>query len=222
MKRILAINGSPRSAGNTSFMLNSFLSGARQQESEIEVIDAHHIQLDYCNGCLRCNLIKRCSISTDSWPDLSQKILDSDILVFASPIYFHHVSASVKKILDRFRSFFNVVITEQSLKHQPWQEWNKDFVLLLSMGSSDDEDAKPVINLFEYMIKILGVNNRLHVITGNRLAVIKQVGFSKDELEKLYIKLNLSAELAAKDSQINRELLNKCQTLGKTITSKRY
>jgi multimeric flavodoxin WrbA len=218
MKRIVAINGSPREQGNTRYLMQAFLSGAAENHAVTDVYDAHRMNLNYCNGCLRCNLIKRCSVVNDDWTSLSQKILCSDVLVFASPVYFHHVTAPVKKILDRFRSFVNVRITEQGLEHQPWQEWNKDFVLLLSMGSSNDEDAKPVIDLFGYMVGMLGVNNRLHVITGNRLAVIKQVGFTKEELEKLYIKLNLSGELAAHDSLVNRELLNNCFALGKSIT----
>jgi len=218
MKRIVAINGSHREKGNTRYLMQAFLSGAAENHAVTDIYDAHRMNLNYCNGCLRCNLIKRCSVSNDDWTSLSQKILSSDVLVFATPIYFHHVTAPIKKILDRFRSFVNVKITEQSLEHTPWQEWDKDFVLLLSMGSSSDEDARPVIELFEYMVRILGVNNRLHVITGNRLAVIKQVGFSMEELEKLYIKLNLPDQLATNDANVNRELLNKCFELGKTIT----
>jgi multimeric flavodoxin WrbA len=220
MKRILAINGSPRNNGNTGVMLNALLSGASQNPSESDIIDAHRINLDYCNGCLRCNLIKRCAISTDAWPDLSKKISESDILVFASPIYFHHLTAPVKKMLDRFRSFVNVVITEQSLEHRPWTEWNKDFVLLLSMGSSNSDDAKPVIDLFQYMVGMLGKKNRLHVITATRLAVIKQITFNEEELKKLYQKLNLPEHLAEGDAIKNSEILSNCYRLGDFLTSK--
>jgi multimeric flavodoxin WrbA len=218
MKRLVVINGSPRSTGNTGFMLNSFLSGALQNETKIEFFDAHQINLEYCNGCLRCNLIKNCSITNDAWSNLSQKILNSEILVFASPIYFHHLTASVKKILDRFRSFVNVIITEQSMEHRPWQEWNKEFVLLLSMGSSNAEDAKPVIDLFQYMVKMLGEKNRLHIVTGKRLVVIKQITFNADDLKKLYIKLNLSEHLAETDAINNNEILSKCFNLGDCLT----
>jgi len=218
MKKILAINGSARSKGNTSQLLDSFLSGSESSDAEFETLLAHEAQLDYCTGCLRCNLVKRCTIRGDMWPELSRKILDSDVLVFSTPIYFHHVSAQVKKIIDRFRSFVHVQLTEEGLRHTPHTEWNKDFVLLLSLGSSDNADAQPVIDLFEYMVKILGMQNRLHVISANRLAVSKQLTLSKDELKLLYPKLGLSGSLAEEDYKRNQDRLKQCFDLGKKLS----
>ena len=219
MKNILAINGSPRPTGNTSFLLSSFLAGAAKNNVQIDQIDSHHINLKYCNGCLRCNLIKRCSISDDEWAELSKKILDSDVLVFASPVYFHHLTSPVKKILDRFRSFVKIQITEQSLEHIPWQEWDKDFVLLLSMGSSSDEDAKPIIDLFKFMTEILGPKNRLHVITATRLAVIKQISLNENELQTLYDKLGLPEKFVKNDCIKNNQILEECFKLGEKLSS---
>lgn len=218
MKKILAFNGSARKTGNTSFLLQHFLEGAEKSSAETEAFAAHEINLDYCTGCLRCNLVKRCTIRGDEWNELCAKILESDVLVFATPIYFHHVSAQLKKIIDRFRSFVHVQITETGLKHTPHIEWNKDFVLLLSLGSSSDEDARPVIELFEYMVKILGPKNRLHIITATRLGVTKQVVKSKDELSQLYPKLGLSESLIEKDFLQNQNILNRCFELGKKLS----
>lgn len=216
MKKILAFNGSARNNGNTSYLLDSFLKGSKNANSEI--VEAHKIKLEYCTGCLRCNLIKRCSIRGDEWNELSRNILESDVLVFATPIYFHHVSAQLKKIIDRFRSFVHVQITETGLKHTPHTEWNKDFVLLLSLGSSSDEDAKPVIELFEFMVKMLGPNNRLHVITATRLGVTKQVTKTEAELTELYPKLGLSEKLVESDFEKNQRILEECEELGKNLS----
>ena len=146
-------------------------------------------------------------------------MFDADILVFASPIYFHHVSAQLKKIVDRFRSFIHVQITETGLIHTPFKKWNKDFVLLLPMGSSNDSDAKPVIDLFEYMKDVLGDENRLHVIKATRLAVIKQVQKTEKELKELYPKLQIDESLAENDYKKNQEVLAQCFELGKTLTN---
>lgn len=115
-----------------------------------------------------------------------KKILDSDVLVFAAPIYFHHVPGPMKIMLDRFRSFNHVQITETSLVHTPWQEWKKDFVLLLTMGSPEESNADPVIDLFSFMTSILGSENRLHVIKATRLAVARQITKTEAELSVLY------------------------------------
>ncbi len=218
MKKILILDGSTRKQGNTSALIQQFTEGAQTNSGEVEHILAKDLNIKYCNGCLRCNLIKRCSIRDDDWAELSQKINEADVLVFASPIYFHYVTAPLKNIIDRFRSFVHVQITETGLIHTPWNNWNKDFVLLLSMGTSDDSDAQPVIDLFEYMKEVLGDNNRLHVVKATRLAVIKQVQKTEEGLKELYPKLMLDENLAKADFVKNQGVLRKCFELGRKLT----
>jgi len=218
MKKVLAFNGSPRRSGNTSLLLDQFTKSTEASGVDTEVIYADAINLENCRGCLRCNILKRCSVRGDDWENISQKILDADVLVFATPIYFHHITAPLKMIIDRFRSFIHVQITETGLIHTPWAEWNKDFVLILPMGSSDDIDAQPVVDLFNYMCAILGPKNRLHVIKGTRLAVVNHVGKTEEELEVLYPKLSLPAKLAKVDFVRNQELMVECFELGKSLS----
>jgi multimeric flavodoxin WrbA len=217
MKKIVAFNGSPRSNGNSTHLLDHFFKGAENYTTDYEQIDAHNLNIEFCRGCLRCNLLGRCSIQGDQWPEISQKISQADVLVFASPIYFHHVTAQLKKVLDRFRSFIRVELTESGLRHIPAEDWNKDFVLLLSMGSSDDADAQPVIDLFNFLTQTLGSSNKLHTIKGTRLAVSNQIVKTAYELRALYPKLKLPERLAEKDYMKNRELLEQCQRLGEIL-----
>ncbi len=219
MKKILAFNGSPRAHGNTSYLLQHFLDGAGDQAETLGVIHPHELNLEYCHGCLRCNLLRRCSISGDDWGQVSGKILEADILVFASPIYFHHLPGTLKILLDRFRSFNHVQITESGLQHTPWHEWRKDFVLLLSMGSPDESEAGPVIDLFRYLTSILGSGNRLHVIKATRLAVARQVVRDKDELRILYEKMKLPADLVDRDHRENKKVLAACKRLGAKLSA---
>jgi putative NADPH-quinone reductase len=219
MRKILAFNGSPRPHGNTSYLLEQFMEGAGLHSESLEVIRPHEINMEHCHGCLRCNVLRRCSISGDDWEQISSKIIEADILVFASPIYFHHLPGPLKVLLDRFRSFNHVQITESGLKHTPWHEWNKDFVLLLCMGSPDDSDAGPVIDLFRFVTSILGTGNRLHVIKATRLALAKQVIRDIDELRILYEKLKLPADLAAKDHDRNKKVLAECKRLGTELST---
>ncbi len=218
MKKVLVIDGSMRNKGNTTILIENFLKGVKQNTTQINHLLARDLHIRYCNGCLRCNLIKRCSIADDDWPDLSEKILQADVLVFASPVYFHYTTAALKKIIDRFRSFVHVQITETGLIHTPWQKWEKDFVLLLSMGSSDDSDSQPIIDLFNYMKKVLGKNNKLHVIKATRLAVIKQIEKPVEDLIPLYKKLNIPEHLAYVDFDKNQKILYDTFQLGKSLT----
>ncbi len=217
---ITAFHGSPRKNSNSSCMLREFLRGAMEQQAHCDEVFADRATVTNCRGCLKCNLIQRCAIKGDDWDTLRLKILNADVLAFASPIYFHHLTSPLKKILDRFRSFMHVQITGEGLNHTPWQEWKKHFVLLLSQGSPDAADAKPVIDLFTFLTHALGPGNSLHTIVGTRLAVSKQVAMSQDDLRSLYLKLELPAPLADMDYKRNRTLLQSCFNLGRRLAEK--
>jgi multimeric flavodoxin WrbA len=214
---ILALNGSPRRTGNTAHLVSEFLRGARDAGALAEELVVEELNLKYCRGCLRCNVLKRCAIKGDDWPELSEKILAADVLVFASPVYFHHVTAPLKKILDRFRSFIHVRITEKGLEHTPWQPWRKQFVLLLSLGSSQTDDAQPIRDLFNFLTDVLGPDTSVSTVIGTRLAVVRQVAMDVGELRALYPKLGLPESLAKGDYDRNRALLRKCYELGRDL-----
>ena len=216
---VLAFNGSPRRKGNTSMLLAELLRGVRDSGGEAHEFVAQDLNLKYCSGCLRCNILRRCALRGDDWPSLSRQIQKADALVFASPVYFHHLSAPLKKIIDRFRSFIQVQITPESIRHKPWTAWNKRFVLLLCMGSSDSADALPVIDLFRFMTGILGTENTLQVFSGSRLAIAGQVALPAGELAALYGKLGLPAGLAEEDCSRNRNLLQSCYDAGRALAA---
>jgi multimeric flavodoxin WrbA len=166
-------------------------------------------------------VLKRCSLSGDDWPDISAKILAADVLVFASPVYFHHLSAPLKKILDRFRSFIHVEITEEGLRHTPWQPWKKQIVLLLALGSSRDDDARPIRDLFDFLAGVLGPGTAVSTGVGTRLAAAGQVAMDAGELRALYPKIGLPETLAEDDYQRNQVLLKQCYELGRSLAQAR-
>jgi len=214
---ILAFIGSPRPKGNSALLLNEFIKGAEENGAEVEIVNTNKINIKYCRGCLKCNLIKRCTIRNDDFEELAEKILAADTLVFSSPVYFHHLPAGLKAIIDRFRSFHHVQILEDGLKHTSWVEWKKQFILFLSLGKPSTEDADPIINLFNFICDELGSENKLTTIIGTRLAVPNQVLMGNKELTTLYEKLKIPAHLVEQDYERNQALLKECFELGKKV-----
>jgi NAD(P)H-dependent FMN reductase len=213
--RVLAFSSSPRLHANSNALLRFFENGLQSAGGRMETVDAQNCAINPCRGCLRCNLIKRCAVKNDDWHMLSEKILSADVLVFAGPVYFHHVAAPLKMILDRFRSFMHIRLTDQGLVHTPWQEWNKHFVLLLSMGASSDEEARPVVDLFEYITAVLGPANRLSVVAATGLALAGQIEMIPAQLRDVYRKLGLDERRCDEDYALNQGFLNKARELGR-------
>ena len=211
---VLAINGGSRVKGNSTIMLNEFFRGVRDAGLEADLVHVRDLNIKSCRGCLRCNLIKRCALRGDDWKNLSQKILAADAIVFSSPVYFHHITGDLKKVLDRFRSFVNVRLNDDGLIHTPWQTWNKKFVLLMSQGSPDEADAKPAKDLFEFVTTILGNNNRFKFLLGKRLVVSGQLKMNETELKALYLRLKIPFKCLKSDLLSNTALLNDCYNAG--------
>lgn len=104
MMRIYGVNGGPRKNWNTATMLEHFLQGARSAGAEVETI--HLFDLDY-TGCRSCFLCKcrgptygRCSYRDGLQPVL-EKLRQADGIAFASPIYFHQITAQLRGLLER-------------------------------------------------------------------------------------------------------------------------
>lgn len=218
MKKIVILNGSPRKTGNTAALINHFIFGAKQNANHIDVVKIDELNLNFCTGCLRCNILERCGQTDDDWEKIIQKMDDADVIVFASPIYFHHVSAQMKKLIDRFRSLVKVKITETGLIYKPIKQWNKEIALFFSMGSSDDSDAKPAIEMFQFFFDIISPDKKLHIVKGTRLTVRRQLDFEKNALKRLYEKMGLPKKLADSDYLSNQNLAKRCFNLGKQLS----
>ena len=217
MKKILTFNGSPRANGNTSILLQNFIDGAKIHTDKIEQINPNKINLKYCTGCLSCNLYPGCIIKNDDWSEISNKILESDVIVFATPIYGFFVPAPLKIVFDRFYSFIRAKVIETSLHGTPWHKWKKDIVLIITMGAPVDDSAKPVIDLFKHLTSIFGEDNNLHIIIAKRLVFPKQINKTPKELTPLYKTLKVPQHFIKKDYMQNQIIKQQCYELGKQV-----
>ena len=52
-------------------------------------------------GCDACGMNGNC-IQKDKGNEILEKILKSDAIVFASPVYYYNVSSQLKMMIDRF------------------------------------------------------------------------------------------------------------------------
>lgn len=209
--KIIAFDGSPRKNGNSTILLKTFLDRAENRGADIKLYKTKDLDIQACRGCLMCNVIKRCAIRNDDWQRLASEILEADVLAFSTPVYFHHTTSSMKQLIDRFRSFIKVQITEDGLIHIPHQSWNKQFMLFTAHGSSLTEDAQPLVQLFQFMTETLGPGNTLKSLTAVRLALSGQIAFSADQLTEAYKKLGLPLHLVNADHKRNTEWLSKAE-----------
>lgn len=100
---ILVLNGSPRPRGNTKRMIEAFREGAESVGNTVEVIDVCQKQIGGCRGCEYCHTKGhgQC-IQKDDMQQVYDRLKQADMLVLASPIYYHGLSGQLKCVIDRF------------------------------------------------------------------------------------------------------------------------
>jgi multimeric flavodoxin WrbA len=101
--KVLAINGSPRSSGNTAMLIDTVLAELKKEGIETEHVQLGGKKITGCTACMKCfeNQNKRCAIDNDILNELVSKMAEADGIIIGSPTYFANVSSEVKALIDR-------------------------------------------------------------------------------------------------------------------------
>lgn len=99
-KKVLIISTSPRKGGNSETLAKEFLRGSQDAGHSAELICLHDKTIQFCIGCLSCQSTGRCVIHDDA-EVIAQKMLNADVIAFATPVYFYGMSGQMKTMLDR-------------------------------------------------------------------------------------------------------------------------
>ena len=101
MKKVLILSGSPRKGGNSDILCDQFAKGALEAGNDVEKIRVAEKKIAPCTGCYFCRKSGgRCALN-DDMTELLQKIIDCDVLVLSSPVYFYSMCAQLKTVIDR-------------------------------------------------------------------------------------------------------------------------
>ncbi|MDO5860435.1 flavodoxin family protein [Methanobrevibacter sp.] len=101
--KIVVLKGSPNINGSSNMLADNFIKGAEEAGHEIEEIDVAHANIHPCIGCVQCGYEGPCSLS-DDMDEFREQILNADMLVFVTPLYYYGMSAQLKTLVDRFCS----------------------------------------------------------------------------------------------------------------------
>lgn len=92
-KKVLILSGSPRKGGNSDLLCDEFMKGAVQAGNKVKKIRVCEQKIGYCRACYYCaDHGGKCVIEDDT-ADILQQIIDADVLVLASPVYFYAIDA---------------------------------------------------------------------------------------------------------------------------------
>lgn len=102
--KIVVLMGSPNRKGSTDILVEHFKKGAEEAGHVVEVIDVCHANIHPCIGCVRCGYEGPC-VQKDDVEMIRSTLLASDMVVFATPLYYYGMSAQLKMVVDRFCAY---------------------------------------------------------------------------------------------------------------------
>ena len=106
MSKVLIICGSPRKNGNSDLLAAQLAKGATEAGHEVETIYIRDLKMGFCFGCLACLPDKKACVQRDDINALLPKVLEADVLVFSTPVYYYSVTGQMKTFLDRLNPLY--------------------------------------------------------------------------------------------------------------------
>lgn len=104
-KKVCVISTSLRKDGNSDLLAKEFYKGAKDSGHDVEMISLIDKTIHFCKGCLACQTTGKCAIKDDA-NVIENIVLKSDVVVFATPIYYYEMSGQMKTLLDRMNAMF--------------------------------------------------------------------------------------------------------------------
>ena len=105
MKNVLIISTSLRNNANSEILAHETEKGAKDAGHNVEFVSLKGTEINFCKGCMACQKLGHCVINDDA-NDIVAKMKNSDVIVWATPIYYYEMCGQMKTLIDRANALF--------------------------------------------------------------------------------------------------------------------
>lgn len=173
-KNILVISTSQRLNSNSDILSDEFIKGALEAKHQVHKISLLDKEIQFCKGCLGCQKTGTCIIKDDV-QGIIELMGQSDVIVFATPVYFYNVCGQLKTLLDRSNPLFN-----SNYKF-------RDIYLIMSAAEKDDEAFEGTIQSVKGWIDCFDKSSLKGVVLGKDVTNIKDVIKKQKLIDEAYL-----------------------------------
>ncbi|MGB2808817.1 MAG: flavodoxin family protein [Sedimentisphaerales bacterium] len=191
--KVLGISTSPRVDGNSDLLLRQALAGAESTGAEIEYIRLSDLNIAPCIECNSCYKSGACVVE-DDYQMLSSKMLESDRLIFATPIFFMTVCAQAKALIDRCQCLW----AHKYVLKKPLITAGRDRrAMVIAVGGTKSKKMFESIRLTaKYFLDVLEMNYAVNLFV-NKIDDPGQIKQHPTAMDEAY---RLGRELASTDT----------------------
>lgn len=175
--KTVSIIGSPRKGGNCDTLVKEITSKIDGEKNTYFLQD---LNINYCQGCQKCQ--NGDCVRNDDINKIMDNLIDADLLIFSSPIYYGQITAQAKTFIDRFyqisqnpnkslggKKVINIYTQANpgdsfdsyinSLNMMPFGYMGMEVIDTIisrgNMGKGDSEQLKPAIDQINQIVKKL-------------------------------------------------------------------
>jgi len=163
--KLLAINGSHRGdKGHTRYLIDLLFQGASEAGAECEIVTLSKHKVNRCLSCGECHEAEhylQCAYhDRDDVASIFAKIAQSDVVIYATPVYVFGMSGLLKTFLDRLYSTSDVnqmMLTQSGLlfHHIDHSVCSKPFVSLVCCDNLEDETPRNALSYFRAFARFM-------------------------------------------------------------------
>jgi multimeric flavodoxin WrbA len=155
--------GSPRKHGNTARLLDKVSESLEGKGVKSKTVFLPDYEIEPCSECFTCQKTAKkpgCKIK-DDMQKMYEKILASDVIVFAAPIFFWSYAAQIKPFIDR-------LFCLGKYESEPILSLvnGKKCALVLTAGGDEFDGADLVVEGFSRMAEFSQMRNLGHLVIG--------------------------------------------------------
>lgn len=159
---LLIINGAARTDGNTDIIVEKIIEGSRDAGVNVKLIELRKKNISNCIGCYQCLKESTCSFQ-DAMTEIREEINKSDLMVFASPLYWCGVTGLMKTFIDRL--FFYYHLQNRGLIS------GKKAIIVTPMNQKDIvNEPEPLVEFYNRLFNCLGVKIAEYVFFSDIMA----------------------------------------------------
>lgn len=100
--RIVVLTGSPHKAGTSALLADKFIEGAQAAGHQVYRFNSAFEDTHPCLGCDFCGMNGPCVHKDAIEQNLMAQLVEADLIVLITPLYYYGMSAQIKTVIDRF------------------------------------------------------------------------------------------------------------------------
>lgn len=155
--KVIGINASPRKGANTATLVETVLKGAEGKGAEAKLVHLHKLNMKPCLGCDACKPNLGHCVQKDDLTPLMEEMAACDAIVLGTPVYWFHVSAQFKTLVDRLYCFYGSEIDPETNEVKEILGFPEGKKLVFVTSRGDPEERKDFDALYAHMNEWLNV-----------------------------------------------------------------